>query len=110
MRHQAEPFAFEIRRADSNVPVIFISAESEEIDTVVGLELGPDDFVVKPFAFQNRSASSHKEPHADRCTKDSDGHAKRRAHRPDGVLNGCFLILLPFKSDYISQQACRPKS
>jgi DNA-binding response OmpR family regulator len=39
----------EIRRADANVPVIFISAKSEEIDTVVGLELGADDFIVKPF-------------------------------------------------------------
>jgi DNA-binding response OmpR family regulator len=39
----------EIRRHDSNVPVIFISAKSEEIDTVIGLELGADDFIVKPF-------------------------------------------------------------
>src|SRR5678816_2321463 len=39
----------EIRRTNSNVPVIFISAKSEEIDTVVGLELGADDFIVKPF-------------------------------------------------------------
>jgi len=39
----------EIRRGDPNVPVIFISAKSEEIDTVIGLELGADDFIVKPF-------------------------------------------------------------
>ena len=39
----------EIRRARSDVPVIFISAKSEEIDTVIGLELGADDFIVKPF-------------------------------------------------------------
>lgn len=39
----------EIRRADTTIPVIFISAKSEEIDTVVGLELGADDFIVKPF-------------------------------------------------------------
>jgi DNA-binding response OmpR family regulator len=39
----------EIRRRDPNVPVILISAKSEEIDTVVGLELGADDFIVKPF-------------------------------------------------------------
>lgn len=38
-----------IRRADAAVPVIFISAKSEEIDKVVGLELGADDFIVKPF-------------------------------------------------------------
>jgi two-component system alkaline phosphatase synthesis response regulator PhoP len=39
----------EIRRNDPAVPVIFISAKSEEIDKVVGLELGADDFIVKPF-------------------------------------------------------------
>ena len=39
----------EIRRLDPEVPVIFISAKSEEIDRVVGLELGADDFIMKPF-------------------------------------------------------------
>jgi DNA-binding response OmpR family regulator len=39
----------EIRRQNSQVPVIFISAKSEEIDKVVGLELGADDFIIKPF-------------------------------------------------------------
>ena len=39
----------EIRRSDPAVPIIFISAKSEEIDKVLGLELGADDFIVKPF-------------------------------------------------------------
>jgi DNA-binding response OmpR family regulator len=39
----------EIRRSNPSVPVIFISAKSEEVDKVVGLELGADDFIVKPF-------------------------------------------------------------
>ncbi|MBN2718181.1 MAG: response regulator transcription factor [Deltaproteobacteria bacterium] len=38
-----------IRQTDANIPIIFISAKSEEIDKVVGLELGADDFIVKPF-------------------------------------------------------------
>jgi len=38
-----------IRAARTVVPIIFISAKSEEIDKVVGLELGADDFIVKPF-------------------------------------------------------------
>jgi two-component system, OmpR family, alkaline phosphatase synthesis response regulator PhoP len=38
-----------IRQTDPKVPVIFISAKSEEIDRVVGLELGADDFIIKPF-------------------------------------------------------------
>lgn len=39
----------EIRRRDPQIPVLFISAKSEEIDKVIGLELGADDFIMKPF-------------------------------------------------------------
>jgi DNA-binding response OmpR family regulator len=39
----------QIRQTDPDIPIIFISAKSEEIDKVVGLELGADDFIVKPF-------------------------------------------------------------
>jgi two-component system, OmpR family, alkaline phosphatase synthesis response regulator PhoP len=39
----------EIRKKDSTIPIIFISAKSEEIDKVLGLELGADDYIVKPF-------------------------------------------------------------
>jgi len=38
-----------IRKVDEEVPVIFLSAKNEEVDVVVGLELGADDFVRKPF-------------------------------------------------------------
>jgi DNA-binding response OmpR family regulator len=38
-----------IRSVSPAVPVIFISAKGEEIDKVVGLELGADDYIVKPF-------------------------------------------------------------
>ncbi len=38
-----------IRKENEHIPVIFLSAKSEEIDVVVGLELGADDFVRKPF-------------------------------------------------------------
>lgn len=39
----------EIRSHNSQVPVIFLSAKSEEIDRVIGLELGADDYIMKPF-------------------------------------------------------------
>jgi len=38
----------EIRRR-SNVPIIMVTAKSSEIDTVVGLEVGADDYVTKPY-------------------------------------------------------------
>ena len=39
----------EVRKNDLEVPVMFVSAKSEEIDVVLGLELGADDFLRKPF-------------------------------------------------------------
>ena len=39
----------EIRRS-SDVPIIMLTARGEEIDRIVGLELGADDYVVKPFS------------------------------------------------------------
>ena len=37
-------------RQGSNVPIIFLTARSDEIDRVVGLEIGGDDYIVKPFS------------------------------------------------------------
>jgi DNA-binding response OmpR family regulator len=67
----------EIRRDSRKTPVLFISAKSEEIDKVVGLEMGADDYIVKPFgvkevvarvrAVMRRAqpdASAMQEPHS----------------------------------------------
>ena len=37
-------------RASSNVPIIFLTARAEEIERILGLELGADDYVTKPFS------------------------------------------------------------
>ena len=37
-------------RADGDVPILFLSSRDEEIDRVLGIELGGDDYVVKPFS------------------------------------------------------------
>jgi two-component system response regulator RegX3 len=47
--------AREIRR-DSDVPIIMLTARGEEIDRVLGLELGADDYVVKPFSIRELTA------------------------------------------------------
>jgi DNA-binding response OmpR family regulator len=38
-----------IIRKTSNIPVIFLTSKSEEIDKVLGLEIGADDYITKPF-------------------------------------------------------------
>lgn len=37
-------------RADSNVPIIMLSARGDEVDRILGLEFGADDYVTKPFS------------------------------------------------------------
>jgi DNA-binding response OmpR family regulator len=39
----------EVRKTGSGVPIIILSAKTEEIDIVVGLEIGADDYITKPF-------------------------------------------------------------
>jgi DNA-binding response OmpR family regulator len=56
-------------RSQSNVPIIMLTARGEELDKVLGLELGADDYITKPFSIREfrsrvrallrRAASSH---------------------------------------------------
>jgi DNA-binding response OmpR family regulator len=46
----------ELRRVDSLVPVIMMSSRSDEIDVVVALEIGADDYVVKPLRLRELMA------------------------------------------------------
>ena len=46
----------EIREKGLNVPIIMLTAKSEEIDKVMGLELGADDYITKPFSLRELHA------------------------------------------------------
>jgi len=46
----------EIRQRDKAVPILFLTAKSEEIDKVIGLELGADDYLTKPFGLREMLA------------------------------------------------------
>ena len=57
-------------RARSDVPIIMVTAKGEEIDRVLGLELGADDYIVKPFGFRElvariRAVPRRRAPRAD---------------------------------------------
>ena len=43
-------------RAISDVPIIFLTARSDEVDRIVGLEIGADDYISKPFSPRELSA------------------------------------------------------
>ena len=40
----------EIRKKDENIPVIFTSARDKDIDKIIGLEMGSDDYLAKPYS------------------------------------------------------------
>jgi two-component system response regulator RegX3 len=45
-----------IIRAESQVPIVMLTAKDSELDRVLGLELGADDYVTKPFSLRELSA------------------------------------------------------
>jgi CheY-like chemotaxis protein len=45
-----------ILRQDSNIPVLMLTARDDEIDRVVGLEVGADDYMTKPFSMRELMA------------------------------------------------------
>ena len=40
----------EVRKTNVNVPVIFTSARDQDLDKIIGLELGSDDYITKPYS------------------------------------------------------------
>lgn len=48
-----------IREKDKQVPILMLTAKTEEIDQVLGLELGADDYIKKPFRVRELLARTH---------------------------------------------------
>jgi two-component system OmpR family response regulator len=46
-------------RAESTVPIIMLTAKGEEVDRVIGLEMGADDYLPKPFGSRELVARNH---------------------------------------------------
>ena len=100
-------------RERSRVPIIVVTARGEEVDRVVGLELGADDYVVKPYGLRElvariRAVMRRLEPRAGDVTPlRVDGlEVDRRARRV--TLDGEPLQLTPREFDLLALLASDP--
>jgi two-component system response regulator RegX3 len=100
-------------RERSQVPIIIVTARGEEADRVVGLELGADDYVVKPFGLREliariRAVSRRTEESAHPVTPlrvgglEVDGRARR------AFVDGKELDLTPMEFDLLAALARDP--
>jgi two-component system, OmpR family, response regulator MtrA len=98
-------------RAESGVPIVMLTAKSDTIDVVVGLESGADDYVAKPFKPKElvarvRARMRHFEPPAPEVIAVADlridvaGHSVTRGDRP--------IQLTPLEFDLLVCLARRP--
>jgi two-component system, OmpR family, copper resistance phosphate regulon response regulator CusR len=74
-----------IRQANANIPVLFLTAKDTVADRVKGLELGADDYLVKPFAFSEllariRSLLRRKQPQSSDILQIADLKIDLKAH------------------------------
>jgi DNA-binding response OmpR family regulator len=101
-------------RARSDVPIIVVTAKGEEVDRVVGLELGADDYIVKPFGFREllariravmrRTRPSGERAHVQLGSLEIDVRARQAA------LDGDALPLTTKEFDLLALLASEPGS
>lgn len=114
--------AREIRKVSSNVPIIMLTARDSESDQVIGLEMGADDYVTKPFspltliarikALHRRSELVEKVP----TTEDNQSfdveteHFKMNVKTREAYLNGEAIEgLTPKEFDLLHTLANKPR-
>ncbi len=100
-------------RAASEVPIIVVTARGDEVDRVVGLELGADDYIVKPFGFRELVARiravtrrSHARPEEIPALTVGELTIDRRTHQV--TLGSDALALTPKEFDLLALLAEEP--
>ena len=92
---------------DRRIPTIIVSARTEEVDRIVGLEMGADDYVIKPFSprevvarvravfrrLESRDGTSTRAMHIGEMNIDFSAHEVRIADQPISLTPSEFRIL-----------------
>lgn len=101
-------------RKQTHVPVILLTARAEEVDRVLGLELGADDYVVKPFSprelaarvrsvLRRSGASEHKTTVLEFDGLTIDGKTR------EVLVNGDLIVMPPMEFDLLMYLASSPR-
>src|SRR6188472_730552 len=91
-------------RARSSVPIIMLSAKSEEIDKVLGLELGADDYITKPFSmreFRSRVKAALRRADMTRPAADDEPPLEIRGLRIDPAKRAVDVRGLNVQTTYV---------
>jgi two-component system, OmpR family, catabolic regulation response regulator CreB len=72
-------------RKDSSVPIIFVTARSDEVDRIVGLEIGADDYITKPFSPRELTARV-------RAVLRRASNEIKTSAKPENVPDSCFYL------------------
>jgi len=102
-------------REQGGVPVILLTARADEADRVLGLELGADDYVVKPFSAREltarvRSVLRRTAPAVDRTAQVLDfGELNIDPHSREVTVDGSVVTLTPKEFDLLYTMARSPR-
>jgi DNA-binding response OmpR family regulator len=94
-------------REEAQTPVIIITAREEETDAVLGLDLGADDYVIKPFRMRELTARIHAvlrrmedSPERNEVLKGVGIELDRRTH--EVTIAGAVVMLTPIEFDLLA--------
>ena len=78
----------ELRRLDQTLPVIMVTARGEEVDKVIGLELGADDYLTRPYGTRELIARIRAQLRKSRLFSHRDTNGAAAAHSSAATSNG----------------------
>ena len=79
-------------RPETDIPILLLTACAEEIDRVIGFEIGADDYIVKPFSMRELIARVKTRLKAYQRTNFASGEPSKATEPPDEILLGNLVI------------------
>lgn len=79
-------------RQETNVPILMLTARTEEVDKIVGLEMGADDYLTKPFSMRELTARIKAQLRRVRLIREEVVEQEKRAGHENGHSAGAMVF------------------